>query len=102
MRAVLQAHRVQDRGTVPIVRTIRLNCYTIRFYCYAIGASAPQGSCEPVRSDSCLESGRAKVTCAGAGSDLWKATRERPDSPDLILHIELGAPLGEGGGWVDL
>jgi hypothetical protein len=31
------------------------------------------------------------------GSDLWKATSEHPDSPDLILHIEVGAPLGEGG-----
>lgn len=26
------------------------------------------------------------------GSEAWKATRERPDSPDLILHIELGVP----------
>ena len=26
------------------------------------------------------------------GSDLWKATRERPDSPDLILHIDRGVP----------
>ncbi len=31
------------------------------------------------------------------GSEAWKATRERPDSPDLILHIELGAPWGRGG-----
>ena len=26
------------------------------------------------------------------GSNLWKATRKRPDSPDLILHIEVGVP----------
>ena len=45
--------------------------------------------------------GQAKVARAWQRSDLWKLTRERPSLPDLILHIELGAPLGEGG-WVDV
>jgi hypothetical protein len=40
----------------------------------------------------------SKGNVCRVGSEAWKATRERPDSPDLILHIELGVPPGERGG----
>ena len=38
------------------------------------------------------ESGASKDDACWAGPDLWKAWREHPNSPDLILHIELGVP----------
>jgi hypothetical protein len=76
--------------------------YALTHTIQRIDAHAPRGSREPVRCDSCLESGPPKVTRARQGSDLWKATRERPDSPDLILHIEVGVPpLGGGGSTCD-
>jgi len=64
MRAVLQAHRVQDRGTVPIVRTVHLNCQTVRFYCQTVDAYAPQGSVSLFGVTCAASLGQAKVARA--------------------------------------
>ena len=40
------------RGTAPIIRTIRLNCYTVNLDCCTIHTHAPQGPSERNRSDS--------------------------------------------------